>query len=77
MDKHLYKLVKKIHAHLSAIEREYAKKGIAKRIRSDWGYAFYTGKFVAYIFILKSHGFKFQARGSLAQRLLTYGIFAR
>lgn len=45
--------VDKIDKHLTAIEKEYKKKNIEHRIREDWGYAYYTGKFVAYVYLLR------------------------
>lgn len=55
--KGLVTALEKIDRHLSAIEREYKKKNIEHRIREDWGYAFYTGKFVAYVSTLRENGF--------------------
>lgn len=55
--KHLFEVIRRIHRELSAREREYERKNIAHRLREDWGYAFYTGKFVAYLFLLRQDGY--------------------
>lgn len=74
LGKNLFEAVKRIHKHLTDIEREYTRKGIYNKIRSDWGYAFYTGKLVAYIFILKTLKYKMNPTKDLEQRLLNLGI---
>lgn len=71
---HLVQVIKRIDKHLSDIEREYAKKNIVHRIREDWGYAFYTGKLVAYVTLLKSDNYPFDTLrdGSLTKRIEQY-----
>ncbi len=51
--KHLIEACRRIEKHLRAIEKEYKHKNIIHRLREDWGYAFYSGKLVAYRYILK------------------------
>ena len=72
--KHLFSLVKKIHKELTDREKEYARKNIKHRLREDWGYAFYTGKLVAYTYVLHEEGYSFKTEKALASRLLSLGI---
>jgi hypothetical protein len=55
--RNLFGAVRRIASDLDAIERDYKRKNIEHRIREDWGYAFYTGKLVAYVTVLKDEGF--------------------
>lgn len=72
--KYLFESVKRIHKHLNDIEREYRKKNIVHRIREDWGHAFYTGKLVAYLYILNAEKYPFHFNKDLENRIVGLGI---